>query len=330
MKTKLFLLLLLLVTLSAIRSSCGEGGYNPNYPGELSDRGVILISTDNGVTWQEKVMPANNIIISSVTGTSKGTYICVGFGYTYISTDFGNTWAQNYPVRGLDRFITSNTMNSALAFGNSEPGLQGVIRTTNNGLNWVVNTGEPLNILSAAFTDVNTGIAVSGWGNVYKTTNEGVSWSFLAKPIGFLSDITGYGQTSYLAGNEGKIAKTTNGGLNWSEVPTGIFDHLRGIACFYNDVGVIAVGDRGNIIRTVNGGLNWTSHGSTIEDHLDVARISSNIVISVCASGTIYRSEDYGVSWTRNTNYTTLYYFTQVYFDYITGRVLIAGKKQGN
>ena len=73
------------------------------------------------------------------------------------------------------------------------------------------------NLHSVKFIDANTGYAVGGRGTIIKTTDGGVTWTWL--PSGtenvLYSVFATDANTAYVVGTNGTILKTTNGGTNF-------------------------------------------------------------------------------------------------------------------
>ncbi len=100
------------------------------------------------------------------------------------------------------------------------------------------------------FKDVNIGIT----GN-YKTTNAGLSWTYMGNLTGgtavFFSDqSTGYGVGANF------IFKTTNFGENWVTQNNPNNDGLFSINFINVNTGYTC-GEYGYVIKTTNGGINW-------------------------------------------------------------------------
>lgn len=64
--------------------------------------------------------------------------------------------------------------------------------------------------------------------------------------------------TGYIVGNSGKIYKSNDQGSSWSEQNSGVSTKLNAVYAISN-TDAIAVGDYGTILKTTNGGTNWTS-----------------------------------------------------------------------
>lgn len=88
-------------------------------------------------------------------------------------------------------------------------------KTTNGGLNWVLQNSETSSILNSVYFDDSQ----NGW---------------------------------VVVSLEGKILRTTNGGLNWISHNSGASDWLLSLNFADNQTGY-AVGWGGEIVKTING-----------------------------------------------------------------------------
>ncbi|MEZ4691312.1 MAG: hypothetical protein R3A12_14585 [Ignavibacteria bacterium] len=88
------------------------------------------------------------------------------------------------------------------------------LKTTDSGNNWTVLSGSGIDIY---FPSSLTGYRTGGSGIITKSTNGGINWivqngnvSNNLNSIFFINDDNGYA-----VGDGGAITKTTNGGINW-------------------------------------------------------------------------------------------------------------------
>ena len=204
------------------------------------------------------------------------------------------------------QFVDANT---CYAVGN----LGVVLKTTNNGQNWVlVNTGQTFNNYCINIYNNNT-IYIGTENHKYlKSTDSGISWALIemissfnypVKTIYFLNDLLGYScHADYLD-------RTTNGGLNWNTVVYYFIGNqiyfipgtTRGWVCGH---GYYDIYTRYNIKYTTNG-YAWTDVkvNQNNSNLTSVHFISSSIGYTVSDSGYVFKSTNGGANWTqKNTN----------------------------
>jgi photosystem II stability/assembly factor-like uncharacterized protein len=145
-----------------------------------------------------------------------------------------------------------------------------IIKTTNSGGNWVVQStpqsdSDYYAFHSVYFTDENTGFIACGHlsnyniGRILKTTDGGDSWFIIPLPVDkqmtnvyFINSNTGYA-----TGLE-TVLKTTDGGNNWALQQTVFNVYLYQIHFTEPNTGYVC-GTNGVILKTTNGGYNWVS-----------------------------------------------------------------------
>jgi len=183
-----------------------------------------------------------------------------------------------------------------------------ILRTTNGGTTWTLQTSGTTSILSGvSFTDSDNGIAVGGDGTILRTTNGGIDWNIQLSgttenlfSISF-SDVN----NGTAVGSNGTILRTTNGGADWISQSSGTTWVLCGVS-FSDANNGTAVGQLGTVLRTSNGGAIWTSQSSGTTDILAcVAFIDSINGTAVGHWGTIITTTNGGISWITRTSGTT-------------------------
>jgi hypothetical protein len=160
-------------------------------------------------------------------------------------------------------------------------------RTTNGGFNWVVTTED------SAFTDIHFIDSLTGWmagGNLKKTTDGGLNWSYQILPHGsnfvssgishfsFINKDTIFGVGGFIYYPypkwRGIIYKTTNGGINWGyQLPDTSFGiSLFGYIKFVDKQRGWAYGFDTKIIHTTTGGSDSTFFTGIINNNNSLIR----------------------------------------------------------
>ena len=246
--------------------------------------GKVLKTTNGGANWQAStVLDTSHVFtslhfINPVTGFIAGRILILG--QTFVAkpiilktTNGGGTWNSllsdsGYTLRSV-YFINENT-------GFASGGLYGAgpnkfLTTTNGGSSWEINSFlAPGYLYSVSFHDMNTGFTVSSLGTIYRTTNSGQNWNFLASLIDelhsiiFLTSEIGFSTGGGRTDSSGHIYKSVNGGTNWNLVYTdnlGKIDQLKfansniGFAVGHIEYQPLMIPSR--IIKTTNSGDNW-------------------------------------------------------------------------
>lgn len=190
---------------------------NPNIFVAVGDGGVILKSTDHGVTWTQKtsgVVTNLNGIWSPVLNT----FVAVGDGGVILkSTDGGETWAPlvSGTVENLnDVWYVFNDANNGWVVGNN-----GTILKTSNGTSWTPQTSGSVRNLNGVFGRDGSNVWAAGdHGTILVTSNGGANWA--AQTTGTTENLNAVAFFSTTVGQavgaNGTLIKTSNGGSSWS------------------------------------------------------------------------------------------------------------------
>ena len=131
-------------------------------------------------------------------------------------------------------------------------------RTSNGGVNWVLqSSGTSNTIYSVFFAAGPNGWIGGGSGNIRKSVDYGVNWSAQTSQssqinsVFFLNTLQGY-----MVGQNGLIRTTANGGSTWTAQTSGLSAEFKDVHFINTTTGWI-VGLNGNIIKTTNSGATW-------------------------------------------------------------------------
>lgn len=196
----------------------------------------LLKSENNGANWSQVNVNGNfgtGIFKLGVSGTNLFAYANTGSAY-YVSSNNGVNWSNAMGMTGgvLGCLLDNTTSFYAATY-------KGLYRSTNNGFNWLHpnNFGLPTQPDS---TKRLTALVVSGgtvFGSmngpqnaVYKTTDEGASWTYAGLTLSqnmYIKDLEISGGKIFAAVYSGSSSEygvymTANGGANWLPVNAGL------------------------------------------------------------------------------------------------------------
>lgn len=192
--------------------------------------------------------------------------------------------------------------NSATGWTCGDNGI--ILKTTNAGLNWVIQPTEAIGKYMFSIFPVNDSVVycVGYFETILKTTNGGNNWITIQNgPIGqgnshfnvfFLNENTGW------IGSTFQVKKTTNGGLNWIDYIYG--DWLYDI--YFKDSlnGIGVNGEAYHYGITTNGGLNWTPliSGEGNYYNISIMPYNKNIGFIINSMGfSVRKTTNFGVTF---------------------------------
>jgi len=287
---------------------------------------AVFRSTDNGENWT----PANNgftgrrVDALAASGTNLFAKTSYGSG-VFRSTDNGTSWTE---VNGLTRNVSAIAVSGTNLFAGAWGRGRGVFRSTDNGTSWTeVNNGLGRGFIAALVVSgqylfavipgPNAGLNSSSGGAVFRSTDNGTSWTGVQYLPGRFSALAVIG-TNLFAGTGGGVFRSTDSGESWTEANNGLTDKdvtkLASIgtnlfACTYS----------GGVFRSTDNGANWTevNIGLTHPGITALAASSTNLFAGSyyfagtilgttrsnssgvsTRSGGVFRSTDNGTSWT--------------------------------
>lgn len=208
----------------------------------------------------------------------------------------------------------SNGRNYLVGSGNWS--LLGPTPVPNNGTGQLNGNGR-LNCIAFHPTDPNTVFVGAPAGGVWKTTDNGLTWTQ------YLTGFTRLGVSSivihptnpntiYVATGDRDggdvpgygVWRSTDGGLNWAARNTGMGNRtINELAMDPNNSNImIAASSNGRIYRTTDGGANWAQSASLGINPKDIAYHPTNSNIAYASGTEFHKSTNGGVTWTEITN----------------------------
>ena len=189
-------------------------------------RGLIVVSHDEGVTWEQRPSPID-VTLTSLVCVGSNMVFAVGHEETLLrSADDGLTWrlvrtdAAGVPLLRI-RFLDEK---NGFAVG----GRGVILRTTDGGASWarsVVSTDDGFDphLFDIALLADRRLLLAGEAGRLFRSSDDGGSWLELKSPyVGSFFGLVGLGSASVLAyGMLGHAFLSTNGGDTWGELSTG-------------------------------------------------------------------------------------------------------------
>jgi photosystem II stability/assembly factor-like uncharacterized protein len=267
-----------------------------------SSRGTYL-STNKGATWTSicSGLPLPYLNYMQVVG---GSCIVGAQGNDiYSSTNNGTSWKLAGTVTpALVKLAASGTNLFAATNGG------GMLLSSDSGATWTpINTGLSANMVVKYLNVAGSNIFCATSGNLYRSTNNGSSWTFLGavgNPLPSMFSSYTMSGTTLFAGSDNTyngVSFSTNNGTSWTQVNTGLSCRLvTSVASIGTHV---FAGTWAGVYSSTNNGANWAEKDSGLNSKPAYCLIANGKDLYAGSfMGGVYFSQDSGISWTQISN----------------------------
>jgi len=278
--------------------------------------GGLYKTTNSGVNWTDNskglnVLQTYRIGLSTLT---KG-FLLAGAQDNYINKLENNFWSKIGPTRDGMESIINPTDNNIMYWMHQSGELK---RSLNGGLSYV-DISPAVNgdwVTPFIMSPSNSQTLYAGYKNVYKTTNQGVSWnpisnfSFSEPNINAI-EISEQDENYIYLTNYLGVYKTTDGGttINWTNITpalttvstsTQYYTSITTDPADKNRIWLTLSGFLANnkVYQSLDGGINWTNISGTLPN-VPVY----DIVYEKGSNDGIYVATELGIFY-RNANFT--------------------------
>jgi photosystem II stability/assembly factor-like uncharacterized protein len=276
--------------------------------GAIACSQAVLTTTDGGLNWTESILDG------TIQGGFSATDIAFPDGQTVIvmggnnhnyfkSGDSGITWEHISSPKlssKSDMSFVSPEVGFLLA-GPSGPGISRLYKTTDAGMNWLLQSEFPSQQSGEYITFVteSVGYATYATGGVLGTVDGGLNWTTQEEGTGESWKALDFiDATGFIVGNDGLIIKTTDSGQNWNSVSSGVSLSLLDVEMLDANT-VVAVGNNGTIIKTSDG-TTWSTKTSPTTATLNAVHFPSQLVGYIVGNqGRLLKTNNGGDTWTQ-------------------------------
>jgi photosystem II stability/assembly factor-like uncharacterized protein len=258
----------------------------------VGERGFILLSEDDGYTWQQVPVPTS-VTLTAVYFVSPEKGWVVGHGGVVLrTTNGGKSWS-----RVLDGKTAAAIEFTAAEAAYSPDNRRSAFRLRDAKSS--VDAGADKPFLNLHFTDDNNGIVVGAYGMAFVTHDGGNSWESLMGQIPntmgmHLYDVHVQDGTTFLIGEQGSLFRSTEEGAPFIRIETPYEGSFFGmIASQYSDL--LLYGLRGHLFRSTDNGNNWQQVSLPLPVTLTSgSRLEDGRLVLVDETGQVFLSRDNG------------------------------------
>lgn len=259
----------------------------------VGERGVILLSDDNGNTWRQAKVPVS-VSLTNVRFASPRKGWAVGHSGVVLHTlDGGESWFKQLDGRQAAQleFEAAQAAAKKADDANAQRRLAEAQR--------VVDDGPDKPFLDANFADENNGFIVGAYGLMFATQDGGKLWrSWMGRidnPKGkHLYSIHAAGRDLYIAGEQGALFRSNDDGQTFLEIKTPYAGTYFGVLTAPKGE-LIVYGLRGNAYWSGDAGRNWQKieTGPPVTFTAGVALGDGSVVLAD-QDGNVFQSRDQG------------------------------------
>ncbi len=265
----------------------------------VGERGIVLLSDDNGRNWQQVVTPVRVSLTTVTFVGEKNGWAAGHMGVILHTKDGGRSW-----VKQLDGIQAAELVSAAAeqrAAAEPDPDKREDLLFSARRL---VEDGPDKPFLDLCFLDEHTGFVVGAFNLIFRTTDGGATWTPWRDRVDNPMELHFYGiraagQTFYIAGERGMLLRSIDGGEHFTALASPYEGSYFGLATDPAG-GVVVFGLRGNIYRSGDGGENWDQVKTTIPVSLSAGiRLTGGELALVSQAGDLLVSADGGQSFKR-------------------------------
>lgn len=281
-------------------------------------------STNGGVTWTKvtpptvtqvsrmaiAVTPADPTLVYMIVGLPGPSYGTQGF---YKSTTSGASFLTKISTPGIgtqqwyDLCIAANPGNAqeVMLGGQTE-----FLKSVNGGAAWTNVAGNThVDYHDVIYTD-NTTCYMSNDGGVYRSTNNGTTWTNLSNGLA-IAQMYGFGQSAstpnlFIQGWQDNGTNIYNGS-SWSATTIG-GDGMKAVISWATNQNMWGTSQYGRIMRSINGGSSWGTGTSGITEYTgatpnpwvtEIVEDPTTANTLYCGFYNVWKSTNGAQSWTK-------------------------------
>jgi photosystem II stability/assembly factor-like uncharacterized protein len=250
---------------------------------------TLLKTTDGGLNWTSPNISTVNSIRSICFTTSQiGFLTTSSASQSFKTIDGGSNWTSFNSEIFNAGDIYFKDIDTGFVFSPNNG--DDVSYTFNGGATWShyangTFNGVGITAIHFPFTNSSIGFATTWDGQIFKTTNAGVSWFQIAQPTSqYLSDVSFSSPSDGYAVGSTFLLKTTDGGANWTIVNSNVGGSK--IKIVGSSLYVLS---NDSIRVSNNNGLTFTAMSGTITGLNNLQILSSTSGYCVGGSGRIFK-----------------------------------------
>ena len=264
----------------------------------VGERGIVVLSDDNGVSWRQAKVPVS-VTLTSVQFVDAKQGWAVGHGGVVLhSKDGGETWEKQFD--GIE--LAQTLLRVAKERQQSNNGDPDELERQVKAAALMVSDGPDKPLLDVYFVNRRTGYIIGSYNLILRTDDGGHNWqpwqAHVDNPTGLhLYAMGGSGSSLYIVGEQGSVFRSDDDGAVFAAVATPYQGSYFDLLVDSSDK-VLVGGLRGSVFRSDDSGADWTKvdipSGASITGSV---RLKDGRFVLVNQSGQLLVSHDQGNSF---------------------------------
>jgi len=253
----------------------------------VGSAGAVLISNDEGQTWQRQELPGRPSLID-VSLCPDGRYVTLDtLRQIWISDQNATNW-QARPVETGEAVmaLTCDPENRLWVVGSFST----ILSSEDEGESWNEDSyGEDAQLTSIQFTDADTAYITGEFGMVLKSVDAGASWERVADlPGEFYPQAARFldSDRGWVVGLNGAILHTPDGGESWQNQESGVNIPLYGITAAGETL--FAVGENGIVLQYKAGSWATLPHKDNVLSYLRASSAGDRSLTVAGGNGVLF------------------------------------------
>ena len=273
----------------------------------VGDFGTLLKTTDAGDTWTG--LPAGTFSnLTEVQAVDANTVVAGGGCVARLSTDGGQSFSR-IAFTPVESSCPDGSHLAALWYVNAQHGYlvlnDGSVFETTDGQQFATKTAIPgtkqagggVVPTDAVFTSDTGGFVTTSDGNIYVTTDSGVSWKSVSATNRPVQAITFASATvGYAVGDGSLFLKTSDGGATWVAKEIGSGQNLTAIRCADEKACVATTATGTQLVITVDGAATFSAPTPSTDPLFAAAFASPLRLAAAGQQGSTVVSDDAGAN----------------------------------
>ncbi|MFM0212237.1 YCF48-related protein [Paraburkholderia sediminicola] len=264
----------------------------------VGERGVILLSDDNGGSWHQVPAPVSVTLTAVRFITAQEGWAVGHSGIVLHSGDGGRTWSKQLDGVEAASLLLAAAPPAAAAAG---AGASAVVAKRRLAQQFV-DDGPDKPFLDICFAKDGTTYVAGAYGLIFASRDHGRTWQpwldHVDNPEGLnLYAMKRSGDALYLAGEQGYFARSLDNGQHFQRLATPYQGSYFTLGSSPPEALVVA-GLRGNILASSDGGTTWqaVAHAGTVSFDA-ITTLTGGTLLLANQRGELLASRDEGHSF---------------------------------